>query len=304
MSARVMRFGALSAAALGLLGAAWAWPASAALEPGEPANYTAVGDSFAAGTGYAPLSDFDCGRYENNPSTQAAAALGLRLDDRTCGATSIEDGFLAPGSGKEPQIEGITADTRYVTFGFGGNDVISLNIVGCAIIREGSDSPEGTPCKDGTDVGRLPEMNIEAFKTTLAKGLGEIKERAPQAKVIVVGYPAVFPADAGQCVFGEPKQAGAFTRGDMEWYHGKFAELNEALRAGAEQHGYAYADTYRATEGHDVCASVEDRDVRWIGGIKWDQDEADNLGGSLHPNLRGQVEIGKVLAAALEQAGA
>ncbi|MFF2125097.1 SGNH/GDSL hydrolase family protein [Streptomyces olivochromogenes] len=172
-----------------------------------------------------------------------------------------------------------------VTLGIGGNDIgFSELITQCAksgilYFATGSGKYTGNhaPCRsqyvDGsTDTVR---QKINTVGDHLADTLAEVERRAPQARVYVVGYPAILPATAGDC----GRDMG-LAPGDVTFLHQEQQQLNATLRQRAEAAGAGYVDTYAPSKGHDACSA---RETRWVEPLVPLAPAA-----PVHPNARGE----------------
>lgn len=269
-------------------------PAALAAEsPAErqPPTYVALGDSYSANVFVRPWDESDgCGRSERSYPRQVAEELGLDLTDVTCGAAEVQDGILGPQPSakllgppsvppeggwpeKPPQIEALDSSTDYVSVGIGGNSLGFGAIVTKCLERGLSTLGFWTPCEDyytegdGRDwlAGKFAQLDYE-----YGEMMTQIRERAPQAEVMVVGYPAIVPHNSG-CKWGHWNQLGTVARGDMPWLDGVERELNDLLARQADEHGATYVDTYDSSVNHGLCEA--DAGDRWMYGVK------DNLTG-------------------------
>lgn len=224
-----------------------------------PQRYVALGDSFTAAP-LVPLTDIadGCFRSDGNYPSLLADALDLRLTDVSCsGATTrnlvrrqstVQDAFA------RPQLRALDDGTDLVTLGIGGNDfgLFGGLVQTCLNLR--STDPQGAPCADSAAgkrlVSRVPDIgrNVE-------RALGRIAERAPNARVIVVGYPRIAPS-TGACPRRMP-----FADGDVAFGDRVVRALDEALGDAAQAAGAEYLDLYAASEGHDVCSARP-----WVNG--------------------------------------
>ncbi|MFJ2646392.1 SGNH/GDSL hydrolase family protein [Streptomyces sp. NPDC087420] len=262
-------------------------PAGAAAQAEAPPSYVALGDSYSANVWVRPWDDSDgCGRSERNYPSQVAAELGLDLTDVTCGAAEVRDGILgpqpsqkilgpptAPPEGgwpeKPPQLDALSPDTDFVTVGIGGNTLGFGTIVTECLERGLGTLGFGTPCTkyftEGDGRGWLADKFAqldEEYDTMMTA----IRERAPRAEVLVVGYPAIVPHNNG-CAWGVWRQLGTVAKGDMPWLDGVERELNGLLDRQAADHGAAYVDVYGSSTGHGLCEPVGQR---WMYGVKDD----------------------------------
>lgn len=272
-------------------------PASAApAARAAPPSYVALGDSYSANVFVRPWNTDDgCGRSYRNYPHQVAEELGLDLVDVTCGAAEVRDGVLGPQpSGKllgppsvppeggwperPAQIDSLRAGTDYVSVGIGGNTLGFGQIVTQCLERGLSTLGFGSPCTkyyttgEGRDwlAGKFAELDDEFGQMMTA-----IKDRAPHAKVAVVGYPAIVPTSSG-CSWGAFRQLGTVARGDMPWLDGLERELNDLIARQADDNGATYVDTYGPSVDHGVCAG----DQKWMYGVK---DDLTGEGGQTDP---------------------
>ncbi|WP_035850535.1 SGNH/GDSL hydrolase family protein [Kitasatospora azatica] len=301
--ARKLLGGLLLAASLAAFSAV---PASADTGP----SYVALGDSYAAGAGVPGQSAGLCLRSDHNYGHLVAAAIGSSsYTDVTCAAARIQDLDSAQYDAiirvNDPQFDALSPNTRLVTLGVGGNDLggSSLGIgeviatcIGGAVVN-----PAGTPCKDVYEHGHWAWEwssfswqweygedtlvdRINSAAPRLADALQQIHARSPQAKVLLVGYPSVLPADASSCAWRQP-----VTVGDVAYLHGVLEQLNGMLAQTAAANGATFVDTATPTQGHDVCS-----DDRWIEGA---------LPGSpavpFHPNATGEQVMASAVLGAL-----
>lgn len=239
-----------------------------------PPTYVALGDSYTA----APLitdqtADDGCLRSSTNYPQLVAADLGYELTDVSCsGATS--ENLTAPQStstGEVPaQLDAVTADTDLVTLSIGGNDDgVFTRLVGCA-------STGDPTCGDLATA-------IDGLGDHLAQAVEAVRSAAPDAEVVVVGYPAIL-------VDGETCDALPVAAQDVA----KLAALNKRLssvqRRAARAAGTTYVDLYAASAGHGVCS-----DDPWVNGIQ----TTPGVGLALHPLAAGQRATADLVGDAL-----
>ena len=82
----------------------------------------------------------------------------------------------------------------------------------------------------------------------VASVLTAIRQRAPHARILLVGYPDILPARGNGCW---PEVTVA--RGDVPYLRGMENRLNAMLAATAAAHGVTFVNTYAASVGHDAC---------------------------------------------------
>ncbi|WP_316520562.1 SGNH/GDSL hydrolase family protein [Kitasatospora brasiliensis] len=297
---------ALTAVALGAALALSSTAAQAAVPA--PRHYVALGDSYAAGAGVPGQSAGLCLRSDRNYGHLVAGALKAgTYTDVTCSAAKIkamtQPQYDAIIKVNDPQLDAVSPDTDLVTLGIGGNDLaasdLGLGELVATCIAGAVVNPLGTPCKDVYHHGYWDWSTLswrygnddlaERIRTTIAPQLADtlrrIHAKAPGARVLLVGYPSVLPADGSTCVLRQP-----VTPGDVEYMHSVLDKLNAAMKSAAAANGATYVDTATPTLGHDVCS-----DDRWIEGA---------LPGSpavpFHPNATGEQAMAQAVLAALK----
>ena len=117
--------------------------------------------------------------------------------------------------------------------------------------------------------------------TSLYQLFRKIVSAAPHAKVLVVGYPRLFPrAPAATCQTGAP--ALTFTRATMSWINAMIAKLDHTIQTAASRAHVAYVSaSYGAFAGHEACTRKT------------------YVNGSLYPNRQGQLTLAKLVKKAL-----
>ncbi|MBK3575906.1 SGNH/GDSL hydrolase family protein [Streptomyces sp. MBT65] len=268
------------------LSAAGATAASASTPTPRTVNYVALGDSYASGPGIPTQVDATCARSDRNYPSLLAAAKNWQATDVSCsGATTTA--LAGPQGSRPPQLDALGTDTDVVTLTIGGNDIgFSSNLATCAGLT--SKDPAGNPCRtfftsDGTD--RLAQR-VDDTAPKIAAALDAIRERAPHAKVVVVGYPDLFPDDGVGCT----SSVVPIAAGDFAYLRDTEKKLNAMIADQASAHGAAYVDTYTPTVGHDMCKPAGER---WIEPLVAAAPTA-----PAHPNALGQ----QAMAAAVENA--
>lgn len=226
---------------------------------GEGNEYVALGDSYTAApqTGMGDAPD-GCYRSLINYPHQVAEATGVELIDNSCsGATTralLEPQTTPLDVTHPPQLTGVDEDTDLITFGLGGNDFgLFARIVSCA--RFYGDA-SGSPC---TDLDRQDGPNgittrLEQLRTNVLDALQKVQQAGPNARIIVIGYPQLIPAQ-GTC------ELLRLPEGDLGYARTIVEGLNTALESAADQLDLTFVDVAAASEGHDVCS-----DEPWVAG--------------------------------------
>jgi lysophospholipase L1-like esterase len=229
-------------------------------------NYVAMGDSYASGTGTREYYDTICQRSNHAYPKQLAARDGLNLAHVACSGARIPDV-------RANQLSALSPATNLVTISIGGNDAgFSSVITRCAL-------PWPFTCTGELDTAR-------SFVTSTLPGqldalYTEIETRAPNAQVIVVGYPRLFNGE--QCNLG-----ARISPAEQSSLNGVADLLASKILAVATSHGFDFVDPRTAFDPHRVCADVE-----WLNGL------SNPTGESYHPNVLGHNEFTDLVAAKL-----
>ncbi|WP_426243906.1 SGNH/GDSL hydrolase family protein [Nocardioides sp. LHG3406-4] len=227
-------------------------------------RYVALGDSYTAAPLVPPMSMAGgCLRSERNyPSLVAAALPGVRLADRSCSQADSSHLSSPQDTGRAvvpPQLDAVGPDTDLVTLAMGGNDFdLFGNLMGhCTALRDRD--PAGRPCRDAAQQPGGGDVYLEVLpriRTHLVSAVREIRRRAPDAEVIVVGYPQIVPAHS-RCA------ALPFAAGDVAYARMVNRRLVTTVEEAARRAHATYVDVWKATAGHDICA-----DDPWINGAR------------------------------------
>jgi lysophospholipase L1-like esterase len=218
-------------------------------------NYVALGDSYSSGVGTKSFYETTCKRSEYAyPRLVARDRAGTSLTFRACsGATT--------SSVTSEQLGSLSSTTNIVTITIGGNDAgFSSIVTQCALPWPWSCEGELTTAEGfirGTLPGRL---------TTL---YGAIRSRAPNARVVVLGYPRLF--------MGVDCNAGTFfSTTEMSRMNAIADLLKTVTQERATAAGATFKDAIPPFTGHAVCSSSE-----WLNGLSSPVEE------SFHPNRTG-----------------
>ena len=133
----------------------------------------------------------------------------------------------------------------------------------------------------GSDV-LLTALNRTA--TRVADLIREVRQRAPKAKVLVIGYPQIVSADDACAEL-------PLARGDYAYAEQVNLALTEMLRKAASASGATYVDVWAASQGHDICS-----DDPWINGAVDDEKEAARY----HPFANEQAAVADLVVKAVQ----
>lgn len=264
---------------------------SAAVAAGaRAANYTALGDSYAAGPLIPnPLLPLGCLKSSNNYPHLAAPGIGLALRDATCSGAETEDMTnpqnVDPDGPNPPQLDSLDATTTVVSLTIGGNDIGFSEVAESCITV----NPFSHPCLDKYNAGGVDQLKarIEATAPKVAAVLQGIKARAPSAKIYVVNYPAIFPETGYGCW---PQMPIGFQ--DVPYLRSTQKRLNGMLATQAAAAGATLVNWYGASIGHDACKGTS---TRWVEPLV-----PGTAAAPIHPNKAGMVGGANALLAAVK----
>jgi lysophospholipase L1-like esterase len=239
----------------------------AAASAADPGPYVALGDSYtAAPLVLTPLGQpLGCLRSDHNYPSIVRAATGVtQFRDVSCSSATTEH-MTAPQSTQvgtnPPQFDALGAGLRLVTVGIGGNDV---GLVGAAVkcLQLGALAPTGTACRSNyakPGGGDLLADQIAATAAKIAATLQGIHARAPEARVLIVGYPDVAPRGGKGCYPLVP-----LSDDDITYLDEMLRATNAMIARQAAANDAEYVDTYAESAGHDVCTLPG---TRWFEGL-------------------------------------
>jgi lysophospholipase L1-like esterase len=284
---RLVRLLVAVALACGVLALAPASPAGADI----PGRYVALGDSYTAGPliPNQSLSPLGCLRSDQNYPSEVQRALRFgSFADVSCSGADTADMTqpqnVSPGP-NPPQFNALTADTRVVSLGIGGNDIgFSGVIESCATL-----SPFGSPCRNRYVVGGVDQLAVRIQQTApkVAATIQGIHQRSPNALVFVVGYPTILPDTGFGCWPSLP-----LAWNDVPYLRNTHKALNAMLAQQAAANGAVYVDVYTPSIGRDACRGSG---TRWVEPLI-----PGNAAAPVHPNARGMDGMAAVLAAAID----
>lgn len=268
-------------------------PVTDKVVPSPPTGrYVALGDSYSAGP-LIPTTDLagGCARSDHNYPSLVATTLQVKtFVDVTCsGATTLDLTHVQRPFGDAripPQLRSVTAGTTLVTLGIGGNDFDLFSTLVSTCTRLRASDPQGSPCarRLATTGGLAPPLRKITARVTAS--LRAIKQKAPKATVVLVGYLRLVP-DSGSCR-GLPLATGDYAAGRR-----LSQGLDRALKQAARRTGTTFVDMYSLSRGHDICSSDP-----WVNGSVSNRQEAL----AYHPFASGMRADATAVLAALPSA--
>ncbi|RKS94399.1 GDSL-like lipase/acylhydrolase family protein [Microbacterium sp. AG790] len=257
-----------------------------------PQHYVALGDSYSAGHGTEAHPDMKkCSRTDAAyPSLFAAKYSISDFDFAACqGATTLNifQDAQTPQHETVTQDQHLSADTDLVTISIGGND-LEANEVGtyCAEneLFGGDDDECLRRIQHLTDMAQdkapLPQTG-NTMSEELAKTYDDIRAKAPNAHVVVMGYPDVY-----QIVPYGGQQVNSFTStraigpASREAFNRTMDALDETIARVAASKGFDFVDPRTDFAGHGASSAQ----TNYMNGV----DEVDSHI-SFHPNADGHL---------------
>ena len=202
-----------------------------------------------------------------------AERLLLDLNDVSCAAATTDNiivGRQDTGDRQRAlQIAAVDPQVRLVTLTIGGNDV------GYATLLDDYSCLDGGRCADVVVDDASVYEAVDTVTPRLVSVIDAIRERAPDAVVVLVTYPQIVPRSGETCpaLSLSPEHARVAAEiGDR---------LHEAFLVAAERTGARLVDPYAVGDGHSACAGPD----AWVSG--WNADEDRGGVRSFHPTLEG-----------------
>lgn len=219
--------------------------------------YVALGDSYSSGVGTRSYIDdgTSCQRSTYAYPSLVAAAKGYALNFRACSGAKV-------GDVTSTQLSALSSSTRYVTLSVGGNDAGFTDVLTeCAQPGWMSDCNSAIDGAQSYISGTLPGR--------LSTLYASIRSKAPNAKVVVAGYPRLF--------MGEDCNALTWFSPDEEKRLNQTADqINARIASAASARGFTFVNPTSRFTGHAVCDSTE-----WLNGL------SNPVSESYHPNRLG-----------------
>ena len=235
-------------------------------EPQDEFVYVAMGDSYTAAPLF-PLAEQEqingCLRSDANYPALVADQLDVAFTDVSCSGASTTSMFAVQrfvDNERPPQLDSLQAETDLVTLGIGANDFRYFSKMIFTCLRVAKRDPQGAPCREKnlTPQGRdRIEKNLGQIRANVARVVREIARRAPEARILLIGYPQLLPAE-GTCRAKLPLAVG-----DYEYTRDLNLRLANAVRRGGVSAGAEFVDLVEASQGHDICS-----DEPWVAGIR------------------------------------
>jgi len=259
-------------------------------------KYVAIGDSFSAGEGIEPFFEptNTCHRSKlaystfvrlpgttnaNAPSLYQMAQAkvpGIQWGFQACsGAETVN--VLSTGHGGDrlaqlalnrandpnPNDLPVDASTDLVTITVGGNDLDFVPIVqACALSANCTTGPISVDGRPAQPLATFFHDRLVALAPRLDAVYAKIHQQAPHARILVLGYPQLFPASAAEQNCGKLQQTvpkvGTFGWSDAEQQFLRQAviDANQVIATEVVKSGVAtFAPVDDLFAGHEICGN-------------------------------------------------
>ncbi|MFD0147018.1 MULTISPECIES: SGNH/GDSL hydrolase family protein [unclassified Streptomyces] len=243
-----------------LLGAVLALTGAGAAQAAETAalDYVALGDSYSSGVG---AGSYDSASGDCKRSTKAFPVLWKNANSPSSFAFTACSGART-GDVTSGQLGPLSTATDLVSITIGGNDAGFADVMTTCVLQS-----------EASCINRVNQAKAYVDSTLPGKldaVYSAIRSKAPNARVVVLGYPRFYKIGGG-CIAGlSENERRAINEGSDI--------LNAATAKRAADHGYTFASVVPAFTGHEICSGSA-----WLHSVNWL-----NIGESYHPTASGQ----------------
>ncbi|MBP2472926.1 lysophospholipase L1-like esterase [Crossiella equi] len=204
-------------------------------------EYVALGDSYASGVGAGSYERGSgaCRRSRNAYPHLVTHALSPRvMRFVACSGATTSD--VLGG-----QLDALTGSTALVTITVGGNDLDFTGLMTTCVLSGDS------ACAKRAE--RASELVRNELPARLGQLYQQIRNRAPNARVLAVGYPRLF--EQASC-------GGGLTAAKRTALNAGADLLAETTAAAARTSGVVFVDVRSRFAGHGICGSP-----RWVNPL-------------------------------------
>ncbi|MET9371291.1 SGNH/GDSL hydrolase family protein [Streptomyces griseoflavus] len=231
--------------------------AAAQASPQAAGGYVALGDSYSSGVGAGSYTaeSGDCKRSTKAyPYLWQAANSPSSFDFEAC--SGARTGDVLSG-----QLGTLSTATGLVSISVGGNDAGFADVMTTCVLQS-----------DSTCLNRIATARAYVESTLpgrLDSVYSAIRDRAPNAEVVVLGYPRFYKLGTFCIGLSETKRKAVNDAADL---------LDNAIAQRARAHGFTFGDVRTTFTGHEICSGNS-----WLHSVDWL-----NIGNSYHPKAAGQ----------------
>ncbi len=272
-------------------------------------RYVALGDSYAAGEGLAPYitgtQDTSQGGDRCHRSAHASYPLDVTfappqpssVDLMACSGAIVANvydevqyhGTVPDGQGLQVSANHpLGNDVRLITLTMGGNDLHFANaLVTCGMPGNCLNKPYG----GARTLSDWMSAHLVTLQGELLTLYMRLHHDAPNARIVVLDYPALFPEEASSFIHVGAECSALFAAGFLPPERGAIRqwglELDAIIQQEASAAGIDSVDVYPYFVGHEPCGA----NGAWLHFTP-----LSDLAGAFHPTPRGQQEMARILA--------
>jgi hypothetical protein len=219
-------------------------------------NYVALGDSYSAGGGSATTYLNSCNQSTNAyPYLYAQATQPASFSFQACGGATTTDVI-------DNQLTPLDSSTTLVSMTVGGDNVGLANVLSSCLLGSDATCQSAVATAENTARTQLPGQLDAVY--------GDIRARAANAHVVVLGYPQFYDLNTALCLGASATKRAALNEGA--------AVLDGVIQGEvAKYSNFVYEDAISRFTGHQLC----DADP-WLHALNWP------IGQSFHPTAAGQ----------------
>jgi len=253
-SSRILAIG-IAALTLGIAAAITATgpPAKAA----SSVRYVALGDSYSSGVG-AGGETGSCDQSANAYGPRWAAANSPASFTFAACANATTSTVISS------QLSSLSASTTLVSITIGGNDVGFSSIMETCVLDSTS------ACERA--VSRAEQYANTTLPGNLSTLFADIKADAPNAVVVVLGYPDFYDLSVPICI--------GLSSGDHQALDNGVNDLDGVIRTAAGNAGFVFADVRSQFSGRELCDGAG-----WLNSV-----DIFDIHTCYHPTATGQAD--------------
>lgn len=224
------------------------------------ANYVALGDSYSSGLGAGSYYTSSGSCYRSSkayPQLWANAHAPASYAFVACSGATTTDVASS-------QLYALNSATTLISITIGGNDVGFASVMETCVLGSTSDCVSAVETAEYEAETQLPGELDSLYS--------KMKADAPNARVVVLGYPEFYDLSLSDSCIG-------LSTTDRYYLNQGADVLDSVIQTEAVNYGFTYAGVISAFYGHELCDSNP-----WLHSVDWLWFED-----SYHPNASGHA---------------
>lgn len=223
-------------------------------------HYVALGDSYSSGVG---AGSYTSASGSCDRSTKAYSALWAAAQ-HPAAYTSVACSGATTGTVNSSQLSALSTGTTLVSITIGGNDVGFASIMQTCVLEGTTQCVAAVNTAEQKARSQLPGL----LDTTYS----QISAHAPNARVIVLGYPVFYDLSVSGCIGLSGQSRAKIDEG--------ITLVDGIIAAAAGRHGFGFGDVRSSFAGHQICDGSS-----WLHSLNFL-----DIGESYHPTATGQAD--------------